>query len=214
MSADIRCLVTGATGYIGGRLVPQLLDAGLRVRALARNPDKLADAPWRDRRGGGTGRPDPARIACRGVPRRRRRLLPGALDGHVEGFRRRGAAVGPQRRRRGKAGGRAQAGVPERPSSRGCRSVPSPEIAHRGRRDPHRLRYRDRGAAGRNRDRLGFSVVRDDPSPHRPATRDDDAEVGAQQDPADRGRRHPLLPRGPRRPTFRRRAHGTSAVRT
>jgi uncharacterized protein YbjT (DUF2867 family) len=44
---DIRCLVTGATGYIGGNLVPRLLDAGLRVRALARNPDKLADVPWR-----------------------------------------------------------------------------------------------------------------------------------------------------------------------
>jgi len=42
-----RCLVTGATGYIGGRLVPRLLDAGLSVRALARNPDKLDDRPWR-----------------------------------------------------------------------------------------------------------------------------------------------------------------------
>ena len=50
MSADdIRCLVTGATGYVGGRLVPVLLDRGHAVRALARNPDKLADAPWRDR---------------------------------------------------------------------------------------------------------------------------------------------------------------------
>ena len=48
MGEEIRCLVTGATGYIGGRLVPRLLDAGLRVRAMARNPDKLADAPWRD----------------------------------------------------------------------------------------------------------------------------------------------------------------------
>ncbi len=44
---ETRCLVTGATGYIGGRLVPRLLDAGLRVRAMARNPDKLADVPWR-----------------------------------------------------------------------------------------------------------------------------------------------------------------------
>jgi uncharacterized protein YbjT (DUF2867 family) len=46
---DIRCLVTGATGYIGGRLVPQLLDNGHTVRAMARNPDKLAGAEWRDR---------------------------------------------------------------------------------------------------------------------------------------------------------------------
>ena len=40
----IRCLVTGATGYIGGRLAPKLLDRDYAVRALARNPDKLADA--------------------------------------------------------------------------------------------------------------------------------------------------------------------------
>lgn len=42
-------LVTGATGYVGGRLVPELLAAGHRVRCLARTPAKLADAPWRDR---------------------------------------------------------------------------------------------------------------------------------------------------------------------
>ncbi|MFG1931409.1 NAD(P)H-binding protein [Mycobacterium sp. NPDC048908] len=46
---DIHCLVTGATGYIGGRLTPQLLDKGHSVRAMARNPDKLADAAWRER---------------------------------------------------------------------------------------------------------------------------------------------------------------------
>jgi uncharacterized protein YbjT (DUF2867 family) len=40
------CLVTGATGYVGGRLVPQLLAAGHRVRVLARHPDKLRDIPW------------------------------------------------------------------------------------------------------------------------------------------------------------------------
>ena len=45
----LRCLVTGATGYIGGRLVPRLLDSGFAVRALARTPDKLASVPWRDR---------------------------------------------------------------------------------------------------------------------------------------------------------------------
>ena len=49
MSNDqIRCLVTGATGYIGSRLAPRLLDRGYAVRALARTPDKLAGVPWRD----------------------------------------------------------------------------------------------------------------------------------------------------------------------
>jgi uncharacterized protein YbjT (DUF2867 family) len=41
-----RVLVTGATGYIGGRLVPRLLAAGHSVRCLARAPRKLADRPW------------------------------------------------------------------------------------------------------------------------------------------------------------------------
>jgi uncharacterized protein YbjT (DUF2867 family) len=46
---QVRCLVTGATGYVGTRLVPRLLDEGHQVRALARNPAKLADVPWRER---------------------------------------------------------------------------------------------------------------------------------------------------------------------
>ena len=40
------CLVTGATGYVGGRLVPRLLDAGFRVRVLARHPERVRDRPW------------------------------------------------------------------------------------------------------------------------------------------------------------------------
>jgi uncharacterized protein YbjT (DUF2867 family) len=46
---SLHCLVTGATGYIGGRLVPELLDAGHRVRCVARSPDKLRDHPWAGR---------------------------------------------------------------------------------------------------------------------------------------------------------------------
>ncbi len=41
-------LVTGATGYIGGRLVPELLAAGFRVRVMARRPRNLADRDWHD----------------------------------------------------------------------------------------------------------------------------------------------------------------------
>src|SRR6478735_3732467 len=40
-------LVSGSTGYIGGRLVPALLEAGFQVRAMARHPESLRDRPWR-----------------------------------------------------------------------------------------------------------------------------------------------------------------------
>ena len=39
-------LVTGSTGYVGGRLVPQLLDAGYRVRVMGRSLGKLQSRPW------------------------------------------------------------------------------------------------------------------------------------------------------------------------
>ena len=44
--SDQPILVTGATGYVGGRLAPRLLAAGRRVRAVGRSLDKLACRPW------------------------------------------------------------------------------------------------------------------------------------------------------------------------
>jgi uncharacterized protein YbjT (DUF2867 family) len=41
-----RILVTGSTGYIGGRLIPLLLERGYRVRALVRSEKKARNRPW------------------------------------------------------------------------------------------------------------------------------------------------------------------------
>ena len=42
----MRVLVTGATGYMGGRLVPLLLERGHQVRVLVRDPGRLVGRKW------------------------------------------------------------------------------------------------------------------------------------------------------------------------
>ncbi|WP_308282614.1 DUF2867 domain-containing protein [Pseudonocardia nigra] len=44
----MRCLVIGATGYVGSRLVPRLLAGGYEVRCLVRDPAKAARQEWAD----------------------------------------------------------------------------------------------------------------------------------------------------------------------
>lgn len=41
-----RIAIAGATGYIGGRLAPKLLDAGYALRCLVRSPRKLEGRAW------------------------------------------------------------------------------------------------------------------------------------------------------------------------
>lgn len=43
-----RAVVFGATGYLGGRLVPRLRAAGYRVRVLARSPERARAFAWGD----------------------------------------------------------------------------------------------------------------------------------------------------------------------
>jgi uncharacterized protein YbjT (DUF2867 family) len=48
MQRSKRILVTGATGYIGGRLIPRLLESGYQLRVLARDPSRLSGRTWTD----------------------------------------------------------------------------------------------------------------------------------------------------------------------
>jgi uncharacterized protein YbjT (DUF2867 family) len=50
LKADNDCsiLVAGATGYVGGRLVPELLRCGYSVRCIVREPRKLSGCLWRN----------------------------------------------------------------------------------------------------------------------------------------------------------------------
>ena len=65
----LRVLVTGATGYIGGRLVPRLLADGHAVRCVARNPNRLAGHPWPGAEivAGNLGDPEATHRALQGI---------------------------------------------------------------------------------------------------------------------------------------------------
>ena len=41
-----KILVTGASGYVGGRLVRQLLSQNFKVRVLVRDKNKISGQPW------------------------------------------------------------------------------------------------------------------------------------------------------------------------
>ena len=63
-------LLTGATGYIGGRLAPRLIEHGHQVRCLVRDPARLQGRPWSasvEVVGGDVLRPESLDAAMRGI---------------------------------------------------------------------------------------------------------------------------------------------------
>ena len=158
-------LLTGATGYVGGHLLPALLDAGHDVRCLVRDPRPRRTLP------AGAEVVEGDVLSGDGLDEalggRRRRLLPRALDGRRrrdDDFAARdraarahfGEAVAPRRRRAHR--------LPRRPGGRRRRAVRAP--AQPRTRSPsvlashvRRVRPRPRGD-GRRRGSASFLMLR------------------------------------------------------
>ena len=209
------CLVTGATGYVGGRLVPELLAAGYRVRCLVRVAERAARPPV-----GGPGRDR------RGRRDRRAEDLDRALADVDVAYYLIHALGSDSFETEDRAMAAASARPPSEPAwaasstSAACSptdeaAVAAPALAGGGRRDPARLGRADRGAAGRGDHRLRLGVVRDAALPHRAAAGDGHPPVGRQPHPADRHPRRAALPGGGARVCRpRSTAASTSAVPT
>ncbi len=188
-------LVAGASGFVGRRLVPDLVEAGHDVRAMTRHPDTYD----------GRGQPGPRRRA-------RRRLAAG-------GARRAAArrttsctpwtprtSSGSTRRRRPPSGRpRPTAGVQQIVYLGGLGSESdelsvAPAQPPRGRGPARRRGGAGDRAARRHHRRQRRHLVGDDPPARRPPAGDGHPAVGAHQDPADRGGRRGALPRRRARP--------------
>ena len=149
------CLVTGATGYIGGRLVPELLAQGHRVRCAARSPERLRDHPWSgdvDMVRADLTDPEDARHALEGVDVAYY-LIHSLGTGHdFAETDRRTAETFAAAAKRGRG---APHRLPRRTRAGRSRDLSrAPALARRGRRHPAGLGRADRGAAGRRRHRV------------------------------------------------------------
>ena len=196
-------LLTGATGYVGGRLLRALEERGERVRCLTRRPEAVAAAPRHDddrRR-----RRPRHRVPAAGDARRRDRLLPRPFDDLGGELRAAGSSRRRQLRGRGARGRRAPDRLP-RWARRRRRSLEPPVESPGSRPHSRRLGCADDRVPGFDRDRLGQPLLRDASQAGRAPAGDDHAALGAHQGTADRDRGRARLPRrGSRRRARRQR---------
>ena len=166
-AGNILLLVTGATGYIGGRLVPRLLQAGYRGRCFVRDPERLQGRPSLDQVevvAGGILQAETLAPAMVGVGAAYY-LIHSMAGG--QGFHERDLIAGAQLRR-GRGGCRCRPhhlyGWPGRPRNETL-------AASRSRQDTGAGAARERragdGVSRRCHRRFGEPVVRADPLPDR-----------------------------------------------
>ena len=186
-------LVLGATGYVGGRLVSELLDAGHQVRVSSRSPGRAARYEWTDRVRLFTGD-----VLNAGT-------LPPAFEGcdavyylvHSIGtgddFAATEATAAPERSRRGGRRWIATHRLPRRHGTR-RRALDPPGEPARGGQDPGVGRDADDRTPRSGDHRGGVDLVRDAAVPHRGAPGDGHPPLGAHEVSADRDSRRPPLP--------------------
>ena len=214
MTSSQLCLVTGATGYVGGRLVPELLAAGHRVRVMVRDKSRISGRDWSgdvEVAVADATDADAVRTALEGIDVAYYLLH---SIGQGKDFADDRGADRPDVRRRGR-GRRSQPDGLPRWVGAARRGAEHPHgVARARRRGAAGVRSADRGAAGGRRDRVGLGELRDVAAPDRAAAGDDHPEVGREPAAADRDPRRPALPgrlrhpAGRRQPGLRRRRPG------
>ena len=187
-------LVTGATGFIGRRLVPALIEDGHDVRAMTRRPESY-DGPG-EPVGADVGDPDSLSEALDGVDVAI--YLVHSLDD--PDFERKDADAA-----RNFSAAAADAGVSQIVYMGGLGADDDDLSAHlRSRREVEGLlgagRRTGHGAARRDRRRPRRHLVGDHPPAGQEPAGDGRAQVGRHAHPADRARRRHPLPRRRRRP--------------